>query len=63
MRECACPIHALHVPVLFTRSLFTRYSRDSPFLLEHRLAALGGKSERAEDWHSNVVLDGQLITG
>ena len=34
-----------------------------PFLLEDKLAALGGSYESADDWHSKVVVDGLLITG
>jgi putative intracellular protease/amidase len=34
-----------------------------PFLLEDRLASLGGRYERGDDWQAKVVVDGQLITG
>lgn len=36
---------------------------DVPFLLEDRLKELGGIYERADDWHSKVVVDGHLVTG
>ncbi len=34
-----------------------------PFLLENKLKELGGIYERAEDWNSKVVVDGNLVTG
>ena len=34
-----------------------------PFLLEDKLKELGGVYERADDWNSKVVVDGNLITG
>ncbi|TFK28790.1 ThiJ/PfpI [Coprinopsis marcescibilis] len=38
--------------------------KDIPFLLEDKIASLGGKYEKAEAlWGAHVVVDGQLITG
>jgi putative intracellular protease/amidase len=34
-----------------------------PFLVEDRMKELGARFEKAEDWHSHVVIDGLLITG
>ena len=34
-----------------------------PFLLENELIAKGGLYSKKEDWASNVVIDGMLITG
>ena len=34
-----------------------------PFLLEDKLKELGGVYERADDWNSKVVVDGNLVTG
>lgn len=34
-----------------------------PFLVEDRLAELGARFEKGEDWHPHVVVDGLLITG
>lgn len=34
-----------------------------PFLVEDELKRLGGRFERADDWHSHVVQDGLLFTG
>lgn len=34
-----------------------------PFLLESRLAELGGRFERGPTWASHVARDGQLVTG
>jgi len=34
-----------------------------PFLLENELIAKGGLYSKKENWASNVVIDGMLITG
>lgn len=34
-----------------------------PFLLETRLKELGAIHHSAPDWTSNVILDGNLVTG
>lgn len=34
-----------------------------PFMLETRLQEQGGVYEKADDWHSKVVVSGKLITG
>jgi putative intracellular protease/amidase len=34
-----------------------------PFLVEQSLRANGGHYSKAPDWHSHVVVDGNLITG
>jgi len=34
-----------------------------PFLLEDELRSMGAEYSRAEDWHSYVVQDGNLVTG
>ncbi|WP_019024649.1 MULTISPECIES: type 1 glutamine amidotransferase domain-containing protein [unclassified Thioalkalivibrio] len=34
-----------------------------PFLLQDRLAELGGEVETADDWADHVVVDGKLVTG
>jgi putative intracellular protease/amidase len=34
-----------------------------PFLLEDRLAEMGGSYEKTDDWHPLAVVDGLLITG
>jgi putative intracellular protease/amidase len=34
-----------------------------PFLLETKLKELGGKYEKADDWHPKVCADGNLVTG
>ncbi len=34
-----------------------------PFLLEDRLAELGGEFSKTDDWQPHVVVDGTLITG
>ncbi len=34
-----------------------------PFMLEDKLKELGGIYERADDWNSKVVVDGNIVTG
>jgi len=34
-----------------------------PFLVEEELKRLGGRYERAADWQSFTIVDGNLITG
>jgi len=60
-------------PFFFGKS-FTGFSNEEekavdgvkliPFLLEDKIAELGGKYEKADElWASKVVVDGRLITG
>jgi putative intracellular protease/amidase len=59
---------------IFSGRLFTGFSNEEekavdgvnliPFLLEDKIAGLGGKYEKAKElWASKVVVDGRLITG
>jgi hypothetical protein len=38
-------------------------AQDVPFLLEDKLKEDGALYTKGQDWHSNAVFDGNLVTG